>query len=159
MSPVNPPTPSRRLADLDLRLPEPAQPSFDYVPVSRDGHILYVSGQLPKEGGEVRITGRCGDDVDVDTARRAAEICTLQGIACAAETAGGIDNLAGVLRVTGFVASTPDFHDQPKVLDAASRMLREIFDQNGRHARSAIGVASLPRRTPVEIEFIFTVTA
>lgn len=159
MSLVNPPTPSRRLADLDLRLPEPAQPTFDYVPVSRDGHVLYVSGQLPKDGGEVRITGQCGHDVDLETARRAAEICTLQGIACAAEAAGGIDNLAAVLRVTGFVASTPEFHDQPKVLDAASRMLREIFGENGRHARSAIGVASLPRRTPVEIEFIFTVTA
>jgi enamine deaminase RidA (YjgF/YER057c/UK114 family) len=69
---------------------------------------------------------------------------------------GGIDHVGGVLRVTGFVASTPDFHDQPKVLDAASRLLREIFGEAGRHARSAVGVAALPRRAPVEIEFVLT---
>lgn len=150
-------THSQRLADLGLHLPEPAKPAFDYVPVSRDGHVLYVAGQLPKEDGEVRITGRCGDDVDLETASRAARICTLQGMACAAEAAGGLDNLAGVLRATGYVASTPDFHDQPTVLDAASRVLREVFGEAGTHARSAVGVISLPRRAPVEIEFIFTI--
>ena len=148
--------PSRRLAELGLELPAAAVPSFDYVPVTREGRVLYVAGQLPKEDGEVRITGRCGQDVDLDTARRAAEICTLQGLACAAEAVGGIDHVAGVLRVTGFVASTPDFHDQPKVLDAASRLLREVFGEAGRHARSAVGVAALPRRAPVEIEFVLT---
>ncbi len=150
-------TPSKRLAELGLKLPEPASPSFDYVPVRREGRILYVAGQLPKEDGEVRITGRCGADDDVATAQRAAEDCTHQGIACAAAEAGGIDELDTVLRVTGFVASTPDFHEQPRVLDAASHLLRQIFGEAGRHARSAVGVASLPRRAPVEIEFLFTV--
>ena len=150
-------TPSERLAALGLQLPDPASPAFDYVPVRREGRILYVAGQLPKEDGEVRITGRCGEDVDVATAQRAAEICTLQGIACAAAEAGGIDAMDGVLRVTGFIASTPDFHEQPRVLDAASHLLGQIFGEAGRHARSAVGVASLPRRAPVEIEFLFTV--
>lgn len=148
--------PSRRLAELGIELPAAATPSFDYVPVTREGRVLYVAGQLPKEDGEVRITGRCGEDVDLDTARRAAVVCTLQGLACAAEAVGGIDHVGGVLRLTGFVASTPDFHDQPKVLDAASHLLREIFGDAGRHARSAVGVAALPRRAPVEIEFVLT---
>lgn len=147
---------SARLAALGLTLPEPAQPSFDYVPVRRDGHVLYVAGQLPKEGGEVRITGTCGQDVDVETARQAARICTLQGLACCAAELGGIDRIASVLRVTGFVASTPDFHDQPLVLDASSQLLGQVLGESGRHARSAVGVAALPRRAPVEIEFIFT---
>lgn len=149
-------TPSERLATLGLELPEAAKPAFDYVPVRRDGHVLYVAGQLPKEDGEVRITGCLGRDIDIETAQRAAEICTLQGLACAAAGLGGIDHIDTVLRVTGFIASTPDFHDQPRVLDAASRLLGQIFGEAGRHARSAVGVAALPRRAPVEIEFIFT---
>ena len=139
-------------------MPEPATPSFDYVPVARVGHVLYVAGQLPKQNGEVRITGRCGHDVDLERAQEAARVCTLQGIACAAAEAGGVDRIDRAVRVTGFVASTPDFYDQPKVLDAASELLRAVFGERGRHARSAIGVASLPREAPVEIEFIFTTT-
>lgn len=149
--------PSERLRQLGLRLPAAASPSFDYVPARREGALVYVAGQLPKEEGEVRITGRCGDDVDVATAQRAAEICTLQGIACAAEHLGDVDDVGGVLRVTGFVASAPDFHDQPRVLDTCSGLLRRVFGESGQHVRSAVGVASLPRRSPVEIEFIFTV--
>lgn len=148
--------PSTRLAELGLSLPEPAKPAFDYVPVRRDGHVLYVAGQLPKEEGEVRLTGTCGVDVDIETAQRAAEVCTLQGLACAAAEVGGIDQIASVLKVTGFVASAPDFHDQPRILDAASRLLGQVLGEHGRHARSAVGVAALPRRAPVEIEFIFT---
>jgi enamine deaminase RidA (YjgF/YER057c/UK114 family) len=148
-------TPTQRLAALGLELPVAATPSFDYLPVTRFGQVLYVSGQLPKQDGEVLITGRCGEDVGIEQAQTAAEICVLQGLACAAEAADGLDNVAGVLRVTGFVASTHDFHDQPKVLDAASALLRKVFGESGRHARSAVGVASLPRRASVEIEFIF----
>lgn len=150
-------TPTERLTAAGYLLPAPASPSFDYVSATQSGQTLYVAGQLPKEDGEVRITGRCGEDVDLEQARYAAEICTLQGLACAAEAAGGLDEILGVLRVTGFIASTPDFHDQPKVLDASSRLLRKVFGEAGRHARSAVGVAALPRRAPVEIEFIFTV--
>ncbi|MGH3663704.1 MAG: RidA family protein [Micromonosporaceae bacterium] len=148
---------SERLAALGLTLPTPAEPAYDYTPARREGTILYVSGQLPKEDGEVRITGRCGDGVNVETAQRAAEVCTLQGVACAAAEAGGIDRLDGVLRVTGFVASAPDFHQQPAVINSASRLLRQIFGERGRHARSAVGVAALPWASPVELEFLFTV--
>lgn len=149
-------TPSQRLAELGLQLPKPSIPSFDYVPVTRYGDLLFVSGQLPREDGEVRIQGRLGDDVDLELARTAARICALQGLASVAEFLGDLNFLDRVLRVTGFVASTPDFHDHPKVIDAASELLVSLFGENGRHARSALGVSALPRRSPVEIEFIFT---
>lgn len=151
-------TPSERLAELGLELPEPAAPSFDYVPVTDHAGVLYVSGQLPKEDGEVRITGRLGAEVTMELAQHAARICVLQGLACAAAHVGGLDNLDRVLRISGFVASTPDFHQQPKVIDAASNLVGQIFGPKGRHARSAIGVAALPRKSPVEIEFILTET-
>lgn len=149
-------TPTERLAELGLELPEPAVPSFDYVPVAEHDGVLYVSGQLPKEGGEVRITGTVGADVSIEQAQRAARICVLQGLACAAAHVGGLDNVDRVLRMSGFVASTQDFHEQPRIIDAASELLGQIFGENGRHARSAIGVAALPRKSPVEIEFILT---
>lgn len=148
--------PGARLTELGLALPDPAVPSFDYVPVTENAGVLYVSGQLPKEDGAVRITGTLGADLGIEQAQEAARICVLQGIACAAAHVGGVDGLDRVLRVTGFVASTPDFHDQPRVIDAASELLGRIFGENGRHARSAVGVAALPRRAPVEIEFILT---
>lgn len=151
-------TPSERLAHLGLLLPEPAAPSFDYVPVTEHAGVLYVSGQLPKEDGEVRITGRLGAEVGMAEAEHAARVCVLQGLACAAAHVGGLDNIDRVLRISGFVASTPDFHQQPKVIDAASNLVGQIFGPKGRHARSAIGAAALPRKSPVEIEFILTET-
>lgn len=149
--------PSEALAELGLVLPEPATPSFDYVPTLREGDLIYTAGQLPKEDGEVRLTGRCEAGDPLDSAQEAARICTLQGLACAAEEAGSLDDISGVLKVTGFVASSPDFHQQPAVLDPASELLRSVFGEQGRHVRSALGVAALPRNAPVEIEFIFTI--
>lgn len=148
-------TPTERLRELGLTLPEPAQPSFNYVPVAVYGGLAYVSGQLPKEDGEVRITGRLGEDVDLDDARSAARVCTLQGLAVAADALGGLDHIVRAVRVTGFVASGRGFHSQPAVVDAASDLLVQVLGEAGRHARSAVGVAELPRKAPVELEFIF----
>ena len=152
-------SPTQRLTDLGMTLPDAAKPSFDYVPVTSHAGVLYVSGQLPKQDGEVRITGRLGDDIDIETAGFAARVCVLQGLACAAEFLGGLDHVGRVLRLTGYVASTADFHDHPRVIDAASELIGQIFGEHGKHARSAVGVASLPRRSPVEIELILAATA
>lgn len=145
---------AQRLTELGIELPEPASPSFNYQAVVVHGDLAYVSGQMPKEDGEVRITGRVGEEVDLDTARRAAEICALQGMAVVADALGGIDHVTRIVRITGYVASGPDFHAQPKVIDAASDLLGQVFGDAGRHARSAVGVAELPRDAPVEIEMI-----
>ena len=150
-------TPTARLSELGLELPPAAKPAFDYVPVTVHHDVMYVSGQLPKVGGDVQITGAVGGDVDVDAGRRAAEICVLQGLACAAEHLGDLDRVERVLRVTAFVASAPGFYEQPRVADAASELLGRIFAEAGRHARSAVGVLALPRNSPVEVELILGV--
>lgn len=141
-----------RLRTLRLTLPDAATPSFNYVPVTLHRGVAYVAGQLPKVDGEVRVRGKAGRDVDLDTARGEARICILQGLACVKGALGSLDRVEQILKVAGYVASAPGFNDQPKVLDAASDLLFEVFGDKGRHARSAIGVAELPRDAVVEIE-------
>ncbi|MBA2318999.1 MAG: RidA family protein [Euzebyales bacterium] len=148
------PTPDERLEAMGLTLPEPAVPAFNYDPVVVHGDLVYVSGQLPKEDGQVRITGRVGEDVDLEDAQHAARVCTLQGLSVIAAAVGGLAQVKRIVRVTGYVASGPGFHQQPHVLDAASTLLVDVFGDAGRHARSAVGVAELPRNAPVEIELI-----
>jgi len=143
---------AQRLAQLGLVLPAPATPSFNYVPVVLHQGIAYVSGQVPKVDGEVRVFGKVGRDVDLETARGEARICILQGLACLEAALGSLDRVERILKINGFVASAPGFNDQPKVLDAASDLLGEIFGDAGRHARAAVGVAELPRNCAVEIE-------
>jgi len=146
-----------QLKKLGLSLPPPAEPMFQYVPVTVHNGVAYVSGQLPKEDGEVRVTGKVGDALDVETARRAARICILQGLSCLKSAIGSLDNVDRILKVTGFVASAPGFNQQPRVIDAASDLLYDLFGERGRHARSAVGVTELPRNAPVEIEMVIAV--
>lgn len=149
--------PSARLAHLGLTLPSAAQPSFTYVPVVIEGSLAFVSGQLPKVDGEVRIHGRLGDTLTLEQGRDAARICALQALACLAGVLGSIDRVTRIVRLSGFVSSAPDFFQHPAVIDAASDLMVEIFGDAGRHARSAVGVAALPRNSPVEIEVIASV--
>lgn len=144
----------RKLAELGLRLPAAAEPAFHYVPVAVQGNTAYVSGQLPKVEGEVRLQGKLGREVTVEQAQEAARICVLQGLACMQQALGSLERIERILKLTGFVASAPGFHQQPRVIDAASHLLTDLFGEAGRHARSAVGVAELPRDAPVEIEFI-----
>ena len=144
----------QRLAELGIVLPDAASPSFNYVPVVLNRGIAYVAGQLPKVDGEVRVHGKAGGAVSLEAARGEARICILQGLACLRQALGSLDRVERVLKVTGFVASAPGFNDQPKVLDAASDLLGEVFGEAGRHARSAVGVAELPRDAAVEIELV-----
>ena len=141
-----------RLETLGIRLPEPAMPSFNYLPVTLHRGVAYVAGQLPKVDGEVKVKGKVGADVDLTTAREEARICILQGLACLRSALGSLDRIDQILKINGYVASAPGFNDQPKVLDAASDLLVDIFGDRGRHARAAVGVAELPRNAAVEIE-------
>lgn len=141
-----------RLKELGIELPDAASPSFNYVPVILHRGIAYVSGQMPKVDGEVRVFGKVGAEVDLPTAQGEARICILQGLACLRQALGSLDRVEQVLKINGFVASAPGFNAQPKVLDAASDLLAEIFGEAGRHARAAIGAAELPRNAAVEIE-------
>ena len=143
-----------RLKERGIALPEAASPSFNYVPVTVHRGVAYVSGQLPKVGGEIRVRGKVGAAVSLETARGEARLCILQALACLKQALGSLDRIEHILKVNGYIASASGFNDQPKVLDAASDLLVEIFGQAGRHARAAVGVAELPRDAAVEIEMV-----
>lgn len=142
-----------KLAELGIVLPAAATPAFQYVPVTIHERLAFVSGQLPRQG-DTLITGKVGAEVDLKLAREAARLCILQALACLAQTLGSLDRVGRILKLTGFVASAPGFNQQPAVIDAASELLVQVFGDAGKHARSAIGVAELPRNAAVEIELI-----
>jgi enamine deaminase RidA (YjgF/YER057c/UK114 family) len=144
-----------RLAELGIELPAVAAPVAAYVPAVVHGDLVYTSGQLPFSGGALPSTGKVGAEVSAEDANLYARTCALNALAAAADAAGGLDRIAGVLRVGGFVASTPDFTGQPGVINGASNVLGEIFGDAGRHARAAVGVPVLPLDSPVEVEVTF----
>ncbi|MFF7293139.1 RidA family protein [Microbacterium sp. NPDC008134] len=146
---------SARLADLGIELPAVAAPVAAYVPAVVHSGLVYTSGQLPFTDGALPATGKVGAAVDADAAKSYARTCALNALAAAADAAGGVDRIAGVLRVGGFVASVPEFSGQPGVINGASEVLGEIFGDAGRHARAAVGVPVLPLDSPVEVEVTF----
>ena len=141
-----------RLAELGLTLhgPHPPHDPLDAV-VIHDG-VARTSGQLPRIDGKLTCLGRLGDDVTVEQGRQAAAVCALNALAVLEAALGSLDRISRVLTVTGFVSSAPDFHEQPAVIDGASQVLADVFGEAGRHTRSAVGVAALPRDGAVEIE-------
>lgn len=147
-----------RLAELGIELPIVAAPVAAYVPARVHGDLVYTAGQLPFQGGILPATGKVGAGVSAEDAKSYARICALNALAAAADAAGGVDRITGVLRVGGFVASDPDFPGQPGVINGASEVLGEIFGDAGKHARAAVGVAVLPLDSPVEVEVVFTLS-
>lgn len=145
-----------RLAELGLTLPEVAAPVAAYVPALVDGDHVYVSGQLPFVAGELPATGKVGAEVTTEQAAALARVCALNGLAAIASVVD-LDAVRQVVKVTGFVASAPGFTDQPAVINGASELLAAVFGAAGQHARSAVGVAELPKGTPVEVELIVRV--
>lgn len=144
-----------RLEELGIELPAVAAPVAAYVPAVVHGGLVYTSGQLPFVDGALPATGKVGAEIEAADAQGYARTCALNALAAAAQAAGGVDRLSGVLRVGGFVASDPAFTGQPAVVNGASEVLGEIFGDAGKHARAAVGVASLPLDTPVEVEVTF----
>jgi len=135
---------------LTLHGPHPPHDPLDAVVVHNG--VARTSGQLPRIAGQLTCLGTLGRDVTVEEGAQAAAVCALNALAVLEAALGSLDRIERVLTVTGFVASAPDFHEQPAVVDGASRVLFDIFGDDGRHTRSALGVASLPRRGAVEIE-------
>src|SRR5439155_11891919 len=117
--------------------------------------LIFVAGQLPMKDGKLMATGQVPSRCSVENARAAARQCVINAIAAVQSIAGGIDSIAGVVRLGAFVSSDATFTDQPKVADAASELLKEIFGDAGQHARAAVGVNTLPRDAAVEIEILF----
>ena len=146
-----------RLAELGLTLHGPHPPHDPLDAVVVHGGVARTSGQLPRIEGGLTCVGTLGTTVTVEEGAAAAEVCALNGLAVLEAALGTLDRVVRVLTVTGFVASAPDFHRQPDVVDGASRVLYDVFGDRGRHTRSAIGVASLPRGGAVEIEITVAV--
>ena len=146
-----------KLTELGLTLPELPPAGGIYKPVLVVGDIAYVSGQVPSIAGVPQYTGKLGE-VDVETGQEAAKLCALNALSVLADHLGSLDKIERVVKTLGFVASTPDFFEQPQVINGCSALLRDIFGEDkGIAARSAVGLSALPGNVPVEIEFQFQV--
>ena len=149
-----------RLAALGLTLPQPAAPLAAYVPAVTTGNLVYTSGQLPFSGGVLPETGKVGEGeglVDPARAKEYAATCALNALAAAKTVLGDLDRVTRIVKVVGFVASHPSFTGAPGVVNGASELLGQVFAEAGQHARSAVGVVSLPLDAPVEVEVVVEV--
>ncbi|MEO8261829.1 MAG: RidA family protein [Pseudolysinimonas sp.] len=144
----------KRLTELGLKLPVLPKPAGAYVPAIVTGNLVYTAGQLPFVDGALPATGKVGAEVSAEDAAGYARTCALNALAAAASVIGSLDRVTRVVKVVGFVASSPDFSGQPGVINGASELLGEVFGEPGQHARSAVGVAVLPLDAPVEVELI-----
>ena len=146
-----------RLAELGLTLPSVAPPLAAYVPAVQTGNYVYVSGQLPLVDGKLLATGKVGAEVTAEQAADLARVCALNALA-AIEALVGFGRLVKIVKLTGFVASAPGFTGQPAVVNGASNLFGDVLAEQGRHARSAVGVSELPLGAPVEVEVIAEVS-
>lgn len=147
-----------KLTAAGLTLPVPAASVANYIPFTQSGRTVYISGQMPFENGQLVATGLLGRDVGIDEGYAAARACALNILAQLKSACGGdLGRVTRCLKLGGFVASTPDFTDHPKVVNGASDLMVELFDDAGRHARFAVGVAALPMNAAVEVDAVFEI--
>jgi len=145
-----------RLQELGIELPAVATPAANYIPFVVSGNLVFVSGQITIWNGEIKYTGRVGDNLTVDDGYQAARLCGLNLIAQAKAAAGGdLDKVFRVVKLGGFVNSTPDFQNQPEVINGASDLMVDVFGEMGKHARFAVSAGALPRNVGVEIDAVF----
>src|SRR5246127_342254 len=144
----------QRLKDLGIELPAPPEPFGTYVEAVQTGNLLFLTGMLPTEGRAAKFVGRIGDELDVEAGRKAAHLAALNALAVAREHLGSLDKVTRIVRLGVSVATSGDVRDQPKVADAASELLQDVFGENKNPCRLVYGVASLPLGTPIELEVI-----
>jgi enamine deaminase RidA (YjgF/YER057c/UK114 family) len=144
----------QKLAELGLTLPSVATPAGAYVPAVVSGNLVFTAGQIPLVDGTLMATGKVGNEISPEFAKEIAQRCALNALAAVKSVLGDLSRVKRVVKVVGFVASTPEFTGQPGVLNGASELLGNVFGDAGLHARSAVGVASLPLDAPVEVELI-----
>ena len=152
-------TPEEKLHGLGLKLPVLIAPVANYVPFRLAGNMLYISGQGPRRPDGGLVTGKVGRDVTIEQAYEAARLTGLQLLAVAKSALGELSRVEAVVKLFGMVNAVPEFGDQPKVINGCSDLLVEVFGDAGRHARSAVGMGSLPHGMSVEIEAVFMVRA
>lgn len=147
----------QKLADLGIVLPSPKAPVANYVPVVRTGNLLFVSGQVSVDSAGTVTTGKLGAGMSIEDGRAAARLCAINVLAQVKAATGDLNQVARIVKLVGFVNSSLDFTDQPAVINGSSDLLVEVFGDKGRHARSAVGVASLPFNAAVEVEAIIEI--
>ena len=147
----------KRLSDLGVTLPAAAAPAGSYVPFMRTGNLVFTAGQLPLKDGKLQVTGLFGRDVDTAAGKEAAKLCAINVLAQAKAAIGDLEKIKRLVKITVFVASAPDFTEQHLVANGASDFLVEVLGEPGRHARAAVGTASLPLNAAVEVEAIIEV--
>ncbi|RFB95383.1 hypothetical protein B5K11_10680 [Rhizobium leguminosarum bv. trifolii] len=149
---------AKRLTEMGITLPEAAAPAANYVPYVISGNLLYISGQLPLEGGKIAVSGHLGKTVDVAAGQRGAELCAINILAQAKAALGGdLGRIQRVIKLNGFVASAPDFIEQHLVINGASNLIAGVLGEAGKHARAAVGMAALPLNAAVEIDAIMEI--
>jgi enamine deaminase RidA (YjgF/YER057c/UK114 family) len=153
-----PPNADQRLKGLGIKLPAPPEPFGTYAEAVRTGNLLFLTGMLPTEGRTAKFIERVGAELDVEAGRKAAHLAALNVLAVARKYLGSLDKVTRVVRLGVSIATSGDVRDQPKVADAASDLLQDIFGEGKNPCRMVYGVASLPLGTPVELEIIFEVT-
>ena len=147
----------QRLKELGIRLPSPPQPFGTYAEAVQTGNLLFLTGMLPTEGREAKFIGHLGKELDTEAGRKAAYLATLNVLAVARQHLGSLDKVTRIVRLGVSIATSGDVRDHPKVADAASELLQNIFGKEKNPCRLVYGVASLPLGTPVELEVIFEV--
>ena len=147
-----------RLSALGIDLPAAANPVANYVPYLISGDLLFISGQISKADDGTLLSGQLGDSVTVTQGQAAARVCALNILAQAQSALSNLDRVAQVVRLNGFISATPQFRDHPQVINGASDLMVEIFEDRGRHTRAAVGVASLPLGCAVEIDAVFKIS-
>ena len=148
-----------RLADLGIAVPEAAAPVANYVGFVKTGNLVFISGQVPIKDGKFQFQGKLGENMSLEDGQAAARLCAVNVIAQAKAACGGdLDRVQRVVKLTGFVNSTGDFTDQPKVVNGASDFMVEVFGDKGRHSRAAVSAASLPAGVAVEVEAVMEIS-
>src|SRR5438105_4672167 len=145
------------LKESGIKLPAPPEPFGTYVEAVQTGNLLFLSGMIPTEGHEAKFIGRIGAELDMEAGRKAAQLAALNALAVARQHLGSLDKVTRIVRLGASVATSGGIRDQPKVADAASELLRDVFGEDKSPCRLVYGVASLPLGTPVELEVIFEV--
>ncbi len=147
----------QKLEELGLTLPEVPKPVAAYVPGARSGNIIYTSGQIPFENGVLVYKGRLGEDLVLEDGYKAARLCCLNCLGIIKSMVGNLNKVKKIIKINGFVNSSPDFTDQPKVINGASDLCLDVFGEKGKHARAAVGTSGLPLGAAVEVEIIVEV--
>ena len=143
-----------RLAELGIELPPAPQPVASYIPVKVGGDLAWVAGQVPMQDGAIAVSGAVGSDVTTEEANAGARRCAIQALSALRAALGSLDRVTGIVKVDVFVASAHGFTDQPAVANGASDLLVEVFGDEGRHARAAVGVPELPLGAAVEVALL-----